>query len=271
MTHSDIGAGLSLCRACQWNQVEDDWRCLLDFDVAGSYLAFRGDSVLGTVAFLRYGGAFSWIAMMLVNPDARRTGIASLLMETALENLREEGCIRLDATPQGEPLYRRYGFIDEYPLVRTKVVVDKEPFMSSRGFVRWMEPSDLPEIFARDRVIFGADRSALLASFYRRAPELAWVATHGYCFGRPGYLYNHLGPIAAEDAEIARDLVSHCLSAQHGKRFAIDVPKHSPEWIRSLESAGFEIERPFLRMCRGDNPGHGLPDRQFGIGGPEFA
>jgi GNAT superfamily N-acetyltransferase len=268
---SDIGAGLRLCRACQWNQVEDDWRCFLDFDGAGGHLALRDDLVLGTVAFLRYGRAFSWIAMMLVDPQARRTGIASLLMDAALESLKEGDRIRLDATPAGEPLYRHYGFLDEYPLLRTKIAVAEETFVPSRRNVRRMEAADLPKVFARDRVIFGADRSALLASFYRRAPELAWVTTDGYCFGRPGYLYSQLGPIVAGDVETAGDLVSHCLSSQHGKRFAIDVPEHSPDWIRWMESAGFEIERPFLRMCRGDNPGYGLPDRQFGIGGPEFA
>jgi ribosomal protein S18 acetylase RimI-like enzyme len=289
MRYSDIAAGLRLCRACQWNQVEDDWRCFLDFDGAACRLALRDDDVLGTVAFLRFSRSFSWIAMMLVDPQARRAGIASRLMESALESLREEAPIRLDATPAGEPLYRRYGFLEEYPLVRMKVVAAEQPsaafaaFLPARPLVRRMEPADLPQVFARDRAVFGADRSALLASFYRRAPELAWVAREskdGYCFGRPGYLYSQLGPVVAEDAETAAGLVSHCLSAQHpptqhppthpGKPFAIDVAKHSPDWIRWLESAGFAIERPFLRMCRGDHPGPGLPDRQFAIGGPEF-
>ena len=81
MGHADIGAGLRLCRACQWNQVEDDWRYFLDLEYAGCHLALREDVVLGTVAFLRYGRIFSWIAMMLVDPQARRAGIASGLMK----------------------------------------------------------------------------------------------------------------------------------------------------------------------------------------------
>jgi len=270
MTRSDIVAGLQLSRACKWNQIEDDWRCFLEFEGAGGYVAVRDTAPLGTIAFLRYPGAFRWIAMMLVDPQVRRAGIASLLMETALDTLRDDGCIGLDATPEGEPLYRRYGFTDGYSLVRTKVVVNSEAFTPSHGIVRRMEPSDLPEVFARDRVLFGADRSALLASFYHRAPELAWFAEHGYCFGRPGYQYNQVGPIAAEDLDTARDLLSHCLSAQHGRQFALDVPKHAVEWLRWMESVGFEIERPFLRMYRGDHRDPGLPDWQYGIAGPEF-
>lgn len=274
MTHSDLALGLRLCRACQWNQVADDWRCFLDFDGAGCRLAAQDDAVVGTVAFLRYGG-FGWIAMMLVDPGTRRAGIGSRLLESALGELRDEPSIRLDATPAGEPLYRRYGFTDEYPLARTKILVTPEQFRPSHNHVHRMEPAELPEVFVRDRVVFGADRSVLLASFFQRAPELAWVARDGaslagYCLGRPGHLYCQLGPIVAEDLETARELVSHSLSGQHGRRIAIDVPKYAAEWTRWMESAGFEVERPFLRMCRGANASPGLPDQVFGIAGPEF-
>jgi GNAT superfamily N-acetyltransferase len=275
MTDADLAAGLRLCRASHWNQVEDDWRCFLDLKGAGCLLAHRGDTVVGTAAFLRYIGGFGWIAMMLVDPGTRRAGIGSQLLESALKELRDQACIRLDATPAGEPLYRRYGFVDEYPLARTKTLVTPDQFRPSHKNVQRMEPADLPEVFARDQVVFGADRSALLASFFSRSPELAWVARDagslaGYCFGRQGYLYSQLGPIVAEDSGIARELAAHSLSGQNGKHIAIDVPRHAPEWIQWMESAGFEVERPFLRMCRGDKPNAGSPDRVFGITGPEF-
>jgi GNAT superfamily N-acetyltransferase len=275
MTSADLADGLRLCRACHWNQVEDDWRCFLELKGAGCRLATRGGTVVGTVAFLRYSGVFSWIAMMLVDPETRLGGIGSRLLEAALDKLREEPCIRLDATPAGEPLYRRYGFTAEYPLARTKTLVTAERFGPKRNNVERMKPVELAEVFAPDRLVFGADRSALLASFFNRSPELAWVARDGatltgYCFGRPGNLYSQLGPIVADDSLIARDLVSRSLCGQNGRQIAIDVPTHATEWIQWMESVGFEVERPFLRMCRGSNPSAGLPDRVFGIAGPEF-
>jgi hypothetical protein len=138
-----------------------------------------------------------------------------------------------------------------------------------------MTPDDFADVFATDRGVFGADRSALLASFQRRAPDLAFVARKGadvvgYCFGRPGYLYQQLGPIVAESEGIARSLAARCLSGQEGRRIAVDVPASAMEWTRWLESAGFSIERRFLRMRRGDNLSPGIPDLQFAIAGPEF-
>jgi hypothetical protein len=187
--------------------------------------------------------------------------------------------VRLDATPAGEPLYRRYGFVPEYDLTRARVTVAAERFRHSRDTVRaWVHPigpGDLSEIFAKDREVFGADRSALLTSFYARAPELAWTARDeasllGHCFGRPGYRYGQLGPIVAESASVAIDLVSHCLSGQAEHTLVVDSPRLAPQWAEWLESVGFEMERPFLRMRRGENRYPGIPDRQFGIAGPEF-
>ncbi len=276
MLPSDLPAGLRLCRACGWNQLDEDWLYFLQAEGAGARVAERQHDAIGTVAWLRYGAAFSWIAMMLVDPEARHAGIGSRLFESALEELRNEPCIRLDATPAGEPLYRRYGFIDEYGLLRTKTIVTPNQFEVVPDRVGPMQPGDLPDVFARDRIVFGADRSALLSSFFRRAPQLAHVARDsgelaGYCFGRPGYLYSQLGPIVAGGTGIARALIAHALAPQRDIRIAIDVPRHATELIRWMESRGFVIERPFLRMRRGDNSSPGLSAEVYGIAGPEFA
>jgi len=57
---------------------------------------------------------------MLVHPEHRRIGIATRLMSRALEYLqqRQVGCIRLDATPVGRPVYEKLGFISEWQLQR---------------------------------------------------------------------------------------------------------------------------------------------------------
>jgi GNAT superfamily N-acetyltransferase len=273
MHTEDIAAGLRLCRLARWNQLEEDWRGFLDSPDGGGRLAEREGSGIGTVTFLRYGDCFSWLSMMLVDPDARGTGIGTQLMEAVLEALATAACVRLDATPLGEPLYRRFGFRDEYELVRAAITLPSSARLEpAPEDVRPMEKRHLAEVFARDRLVFGADRSALLASFHRRAPELARViyagdALRGYCFGRPGYLYRQLGPVVAGDAAIARALVSQCLSSQPTGKLAMDVPRSRAEW---LESVGFSIERPFLRMCRGEAPRPELAAQQFAIAGPEF-
>ena len=271
----DIPAGMHLCRLSRWNQVEDDWRVFLDSPEGGGLLAERDGIPAGTVAFLRYGRSFSWLSMMLVHPDARRGGIGTQLMDAVLEALAGETCMRLDATPLGEPLYRRFGFQGEYELARATVTVPSACAELYPENARPIGTGDFAEVFARDRDVFGADRSRLLSSFHRRAPDLAWTlrrggAILGYCFGRPGYLYRQIGPVVAENAGVARDLVSCCLAGQPGAKFALDVPRRAPDWMAWLESVGFAVERPFLRMCRGPAPCPGRSAHEFAIAGPEF-
>jgi GNAT superfamily N-acetyltransferase len=278
MRTEDIAAGLRLCRLSGWNQVEEDWRAFLESPGGGGWVAETDGAVLGTATFLRYPAGCTWLAMMLVDPAHRHTGVGTQLMDAAMEWLAGDGCVRLDASPAGEPLYRRYGFVPEYELERAGLTVTTGPAVPrdrSGPEIRPMEAHELPEVLAWDREIFGADRGGLLASFYRRAPELAWTARaggrlSGYTLGRPGHRYHQLGPVAALGEEVARLLVAGCLAGQSGRRIAVDVPVGERRWIEWLRAAGFRTERPFLRMRRGANVAPGAPERQFAIAGPEF-
>jgi len=254
MSHADIPEGLRLCRASNWNQLADDWRVFLDD--GGAFVAEEHGAVAGSVAYLPFG-AFTWLSMMLVDPAARRSGLGTRLMETCLAAIGDGECVRLDATPFGEPLYRRFGFVDEYPLQRARI--------EGPGLVcpeaRPIRSADLPSIVARDREVFGADRGALLADLLRRAPDLAWQTGSAYCFGRPGHIRPQLGPLIAADAPSACALLNHCLSTRPGVMLTIDTPVASPLPISP--------ERPFLRMIRGAKP-YALSPRIFAIVGPEF-
>jgi GNAT superfamily N-acetyltransferase len=275
MTVEDIPAGVRLCRAAGWNQLEADWRVFLSLAGAGAFLAETGERVLGTVAFLRYD-SFGWIAMMLVDPDERRAGIGTQLMEAVMSELSDARCVGLDATPLGEPLYRRFGLTAGYDLVRTKAKIDATRFRTASRRARRMTGDDLADVLARDREVFGTDRGQLLTSLFDRAQECAWIvregsSVYGYTFGRPGRLYSQLGPIVAGDRDIARELVAQCLSEFDSELFAIDAPRLDPEWLAWLKSVGFEEERPFVRMFRAGDAQPGLPERQYAITGPEFA
>lgn len=262
MTPDDIPAGLRLCRASAWNQLAEDWRWFLKPPQSGGWIAERDGDGVGTVAYLRYGSAFTWISMMLVAPRERRSGIGTRLMATAVEALGA-GCLRLDATPAGEPLYRRFGFVEECSFLRMRCASGP----SLRSTARSMSGSDLNALLPRDRAVFGADRSELLQSFFGRAPQSAFTLEDAYCFGRQGYLAAQIGPVISTYESAARELVSAALAA---RSFVIDVPGKAASWIGWLESVGFVRERPFLRMCRGG----GAPARdsalEFAIAGPEF-
>jgi ribosomal protein S18 acetylase RimI-like enzyme len=274
MTLADVPAGLRLCRASGWNQVARDWEQFLHLNPSGARVIEKRGAVVGTVATLRYGG-FGWIAMVLVDPAERGRGLGTRLLDAGIELMGEGTCVRLDATPAGERIYRPRGFVPEYALSRMTRAADARPRPSESPAARRMTREDLPRVAAWDAEAFGADRRAMLEWLHAGAPEYAWIVAGGdriagYMLGRHGFAFEHFGPIVAGSPEIAIDLVSAALANNPGPRFGIDTTRHEPDWVRWLEQAGFQEQRPFLRMAR--NPGHfGRPGRHFASIGPEFA
>lgn len=275
MTAADIPQGMRLSASAGWNQLESDWRIFLESPGSAGFVAEADGVVAGTVAFVRYD-KLAWIAMMLVDPGHRGAGIGGHLMKRALHELREEACVGLDATPLGEPLYRRCGMKPDSTLLRMKALVQASKFDAGHVGARRITEREIPEVMDQDRAAFGADRSALLHSLHARAPECSWIVRGktgitGYCFGRPGRLFHQWGPVVAHDLEAARGLACACLAQFHGRPVAVDVPQIHTEWREWLESAGFITERPFLRMFRSPGSHPGMPVRQYAITGPEFA
>ena len=120
LSSDDIPAGLNLCRTVGWNQTREDWCQLISHSPKGCFAATHNDQVIGTVTSTVHGDKLAWIGMMLVDPDHRRKGVATELMNAAIEHLNHSKiyCIRLDATPAGAPVYDRLGFVAEFAFNR---------------------------------------------------------------------------------------------------------------------------------------------------------
>ncbi len=274
MTTGDIDAGLRLCRAARWNQLRRDWEMFLARSPEGCRVACSSGEVVGTSATIRYGGRFSWVGMVLVDPAQRGQGTGTRLLIEALDVLKDEASVRLDATPAGERIYRNCDFLEEYWLSRMQATVDKiNPVAAPE--VRRATLHDMRAIALLDGEAFGADRGFLLEWLLEGAPEYAWVcsegtAVSGFLFGRHGFNYEHLGPLVAQTPEAARALLSASLAHLSGRSVILDAPQSSTTWLDWLASLGFIEQRPFIRMYKGSLDFPGNPGIQYAILGPEF-
>lgn len=272
MKVTDIEAGLSLCRAAGWNQVARDWELFLRLDPSGCVVA-EESSVVGTVATVRYQDRFSWIGMVLVDPAYRGRGIGTSLMSEALKLLQNEKTIKLDATSAGRRVYRNLGFVDEISLSRmvSPGISAPMPVVSAS----LLETGLLHTVNELDREVFGADRRALLEWLLAgEGAPACWALENGevqgYCMSRAGHNFMQIGPLVANDTDIARDLVCAALNRRMNHPVAIDVPHIDQGWIEWLTTAGFREQRRFTRMRKGSSRFPGDLSRQFAIAGPEF-
>ena len=275
MVDGDVPAGLSLCRAANWNQTVEDWQLFLKLSPRGCFVAVDDyGEVRGTVTTVRYENRFSWIGMVLVDPAYRRKGIGIQLVREAIHLLREDQVIKLDATSAGRHVYAQLDFVDEYPITRMEAK-GLPPLGSPADSAQRVQLNNMRSILEMDRQVFGADREQVLNPIFSRSPQYAFF-TEGregiksYCFGRPGHNFSHIGPVIASDLESAKHVVIAALQNTQGRPVVIDALQHDPLWMEWLTTIGFTEQRPLIRMYRGKNDWPGIPERQFAILGPEF-
>lgn len=273
MTFADIPAGMRLKDLSGWNQTAEDWQRFLQSNPEGCFVAEATGGVCGTAASIVYKSGLAWIGMVLVDPKFRGRGIGTRLLNRVIEHLdaRHIPTIKLDATPQGKPIYERLGFVAEFEIERW--ALQRPPG------ARWVDPSsarfDLQQIADLDRKVFGADRRNLLASLNRTAPEFTLAVRHGtdlaaYALGRRGARADHLGPWMAQDESSARLLLEEFLRRSARDAVFVDCLKSNPFAGDLLRSHHFKIERPLTRMVRGEDASPGRPDLLCAILGPEF-
>lgn len=274
MREADLPSANELRALAGWNQTEEDSRRLLGLAAQGCFVATEANSVIGTVTTTSYGADLAWIGMMLVHPEHRRKGVATKLMNCALEYLRESKiqCIKLDATPAGRPLYEQLGFRVESSLTRWQ----RPPCTQTGGVqaspkTREAQQADWPALAAIDSTAFGVRRDHLLKTYGEAAgktlvwpnqgPVLAWGLL------RAGAHSDYLGPLEG-DGEGLPCLVADLLSYANPRSVLWDIPDEQAIAINFARRLGFEPLRPLTRMCLGSEIVAHAPETLFGIVDP---
>jgi GNAT superfamily N-acetyltransferase len=277
LSDDDLPSAIALSQEAGWNQNEADWRIFLELGhVIG--LAREDGRLIATAATLPHGHEFGWISMVLVTAAERRKGLARWLLRRCMDDLIAQKLVPvLDATPAGRPVYVGLGFRDCWTmrrLVARTVRPPSCPILNSDANIRPIQEADWAAITALDADVFGADRSGLLRRLAERLPASALVAERGgpivgYLLGRDGRTMNQLGPLAAENEDVAMALLSRGVAAVPAP-LAIDLPdRHGRlrEWLGTLD---FKVERPLTRMVYGRSKAFDDGARLFAIAGPEL-
>ncbi len=273
----DIPAAMKLKELARWNQTENDWHCLLQLEPRGCFGAFLDGSLVGTTTSTTYGRELAWIGMVLVNPQNRRCGIATRLIKTALDYLRQKVItVKLDATPEGRRVYEGLGFEAESLIERWAGIARATPVDDSNN-VETAADMDIEtrfEMVELDRRVFGADRSRLIETLIDNAcvaPVLTRTADRrlsGYGLARRGTNAGYVGPLVSTVAETAAPLLDRLLGQLVGQQIYLDLNSAFEMGARVLMDRGFEKQRNLIRMYYGTRNKATCP-WMVAIAGPE--
>ena len=225
LRESDLPDCLLLKTAAGWNQTEADWRALLAASPDGCFGIEVDGRVEATATAVVHDG-IAWIGMVLTAPAMRGQGLATALMTHALAWTDAQGVatVKLDATAQGEPLYRKLGFSAEAPIER---------WAGAYGG----GPAELEGKYGgplRHHAAIPVEATAECAG--------AWAA------GRAGSSAWYFGPCYAQSAGEA-ERVARNLLAGRGNVFWDLFPDHPAAEIAA--KLGLGPARRLLRMVRG--------------------
>lgn len=275
LTDRHLVGCLALSRSANWNQNEADWRVMLAIG-RGWGLTLADGTLAASTVILPYGGKFAWISMVLVLPEHRRKGYASLLLQKALkENARLGLTSILDATPAGHEVYVQEGFQDRWGFKRFSLSSFAKD-ISLEKEVRPIVKTDWPAILELDLQAFGASRERLLRNLASRLPEAALAVERGgkfagFVLGRDGREARQIGPLVARDADAANRLLNAAVAGVRPPVY-MDIVDHAPAMQAWAQTRGFEFQRPFTRMVHGAGagPAPGEEALVFCPAGPEL-
>lgn len=251
---ADIPFGLRLTGQNHWNQLEADWRRQLELEPDGGFVAERDDVPIGTACCCVFDDV-AWINFVLVDQHQRGRGVGTALMKHVLKHLEQRriATIRLDATPLGQPVYEKLGFVGDFTLTRFEGVMPAAGQVTAS--VEPMTRSDLPLVCQMDESVTQTRREKLLRHLHDLAPDRARKFARdrnleGYYLARPGANAWQIGPLQGSSAA-GRALLRDAASRFAEQRVYLDVPADHPEAIAQVQELGLTPQRSFLRMTRG--------------------
>jgi GNAT superfamily N-acetyltransferase len=248
LRNSDIEDALVLSDAAGWNQTPDDWSRLISLEPENCYSVEEDGRVVATSTLLVHSRDLAWLGMVLTHPDHRKRGHARRLLDIALTRARELGIrsVKLDATAEGEPIYRSLGFETEQAIERWRR--DPGPVEAAR-----ISEGEIP--FELDLAAFGADRSRFLRALvplpYGRGSERC--VHDAYALHRPGRRAWYFGPCVSRTPEPAQQLAASAVAQHPDEPWVWDILPANEQARDMAVRLGFRPVRTLKRMWLGEN------------------
>ncbi|WP_342630209.1 GNAT family N-acetyltransferase [Nguyenibacter vanlangensis] len=227
MTSGDLPDAALLSKALGWPHRLEDWDFMLR-QGHGLVATLENGAVIGTILWWPFGTRYATVGLVIVANAWQGHGIGRTLLAT-VRRLLPGYSLYLNATPAGQPLYEKLGFIPTGIVEQhqgngvSAPIVPLEPGHRLRPVVQ----QDLQELAALDGAATGMDRARLIEDLVATAKGVVIDTGDGivgYSFCRKfgwGWL---IGPVAAATPIGARALIAHWIGTHGGEFLRVDIP-----------------------------------------------
>jgi len=263
---SDLDACHRLSVQLSWPHRREDWEFLLG--LGQGFVAVDAAEVVGCGLWWAFGQDHARLGMILVAPERQGMGIGKLLTAELLAAAGERS-LMLIATPEGEPLYAKSGFVATGEIRQHQGGWPEiaAPVLPPDTMLRPATASDLPLLAKLDREATGLPRAHLIEALLPRGHALV-LERAGDAVGF-GFLRQHgrgwlIGPVTASDDAAACNLIAALLAGHRGEFVRIDVHARTGlgAWLAEL---GLPLVASGVAMVRGLQPVGPGPAHPFAL------
>lgn len=213
-----------------WNPGTYDAEVFFATDPNGFYgFKFQGEFIAGG-AVVSYRGAFGFMGLFLVKPAYRGLGLGKKLWflrrDLLLSRLLPGASIGMDGVVAMQSFYQRGGFSMAFRDVRYVLTgFACEPDLH----VQSIDDADFSSVLMYDSLCFGVLRHQFLRLWLDQPGSFCYKYVLNGCFC--GYVVMRqaakgykIGPLFADNADVAEALYKTCLNAVAGEPVFLDIP-----------------------------------------------
>jgi hypothetical protein len=212
--------------------------------------------MVASISAINYQRKYGFLALYIVLPENRGHGYGLALWSHAMDYLNNEvgvDCIGLDGVLANEPLYEKSGFRTSYRVPQYRYVVPP----SFHRICKTIEEVDFPHVASYDAGVFSVDRTTFLHDFIFKTEATTACAyadgrLGGFGVARPCFEGYKIGPLFADNVEIAAKLAESLFADLPGKTVFVESPDPNQEALRLFEGYGMSPGFPTVRMYTSD-------------------
>jgi GNAT superfamily N-acetyltransferase len=255
MSAEDVALAVEWAAQEGWNPGLHDAACFRAADPDGFFIGeWRGEPV-ACLSAVAYGESFGFIGLYIVKQAFRGRGFGMRVWQHGMDYLRNRN-VGLDGVVAQQANYRKSGFQLAYRNIRFQGIArgnaEGEPYTDL------LNASALPfeSLNSYDRQCFPAARERFLAAWLVQPGAVARVVVRdgrvvGYGVLRRCRTGCKIGPLFADNDEIAGRLFSALTSSIAGEVFFFDVPEINADAVALAEQHGmtnvFETARMYTQ------------------------